>query len=101
MPRIQTLRKVLNPPVIKGFKPYGPEMGKLPPEPEKSHPMKTDEQKPIPILPEVTKPTPIPLEPVKNETIPDKKEAIVENKEVPIKEIIEKEQSKPVIILIR
>ena len=24
-PRIKTLRKVLNPPIIKGFKPYGPE----------------------------------------------------------------------------
>lgn len=27
-PRIKTLRKVLNPPIIKGFKPYGPETGK-------------------------------------------------------------------------
>jgi len=25
-PRIKTIRKVLNPPVIKGFKPYGPEL---------------------------------------------------------------------------
>lgn len=28
MPRIKTLRKVLNPPIIKGFKPYGSEAGK-------------------------------------------------------------------------
>jgi uncharacterized protein len=27
-PRLKTLRKVLNPPIIKGFKPYGPEVGK-------------------------------------------------------------------------
>jgi predicted DNA-binding protein (UPF0251 family) len=32
-PRIKTIRKVLNPPVIKGFKPYGPETGKLDTEP--------------------------------------------------------------------
>lgn len=28
-PRIKVIRKVSNPPVIKGFKPYGPESGKL------------------------------------------------------------------------
>ncbi|MFA5973497.1 MAG: DUF134 domain-containing protein [Lentimicrobiaceae bacterium] len=33
MPRIKTIRKVLNPPVIKGFKPYGPGSGNLNPEP--------------------------------------------------------------------
>ena len=27
-PRMKVLRKVLNPPIIKGFKPYGPESGK-------------------------------------------------------------------------
>ncbi len=27
-PRIKVLRKVLNPPIIKGFKPYGPDSGK-------------------------------------------------------------------------
>ena len=29
MPRLKTLRKVLSPPIIKGFKPYGPDSGKL------------------------------------------------------------------------
>jgi len=28
-PRIKTLRKVLNPPIIKGFKPYGPDTEKI------------------------------------------------------------------------
>lgn len=32
-PRNKVLRKVLNVPVIKGFKPYGPEIGILPTEP--------------------------------------------------------------------
>jgi len=32
-PRIKRPRKVLNPPVIKGFKPYGPEAGKQKTEP--------------------------------------------------------------------
>ena len=32
-PRIKRLRKVLNPPPIKGFKPYGPESGKQKTEP--------------------------------------------------------------------
>jgi predicted DNA-binding protein (UPF0251 family) len=32
-PRIKTIRKVLNPPVIKGFKPYGPESDKQDLEP--------------------------------------------------------------------
>jgi predicted DNA-binding protein (UPF0251 family) len=32
-PRIKVLRKVSNPPLIKGFKPYGPESGKRNPEP--------------------------------------------------------------------
>jgi len=33
MPRIKTLRKVLSPPIIKGFKPYGPGSGTLNQEP--------------------------------------------------------------------
>ncbi|HNX06924.1 MAG TPA: DUF134 domain-containing protein [Bacteroidales bacterium] len=32
-PRIKIIRKVLNPPVIKGFKPYGPDTDKLKQEP--------------------------------------------------------------------
>jgi predicted DNA-binding protein (UPF0251 family) len=32
-PRLKKLRKVLNPPLIKGFKPYGPEVGLLNAEP--------------------------------------------------------------------
>ena len=32
-PRIKVLRKVLNPPLIKGFKPYGEESGSKNPEP--------------------------------------------------------------------
>jgi len=32
-PRIKTLRKVLNPPIIKGLKPYGPDLNRLNPEP--------------------------------------------------------------------
>ncbi len=33
MARAKTLRKVLNPPLVKGFKPYGPEKGNLNTEP--------------------------------------------------------------------
>lgn len=32
-PRIKTIRKVLNPPIIKGFKPYGPESPEIEKEP--------------------------------------------------------------------
>ncbi len=33
MPRVKTLRKVLSPPLIKGFKPYGPGLDSLDPKP--------------------------------------------------------------------
>ncbi|HNS17865.1 MAG TPA: DUF134 domain-containing protein [Bacteroidales bacterium] len=32
-PRLKRIRKVVNPPIIKGFKPYGPETGNRKPEP--------------------------------------------------------------------